>query len=186
LTQPAVEAGIMAGRAQPRILADRLVLRPFAPDDVDRLIEAYQDPAIRRWHARTMDRAEAVEFVAKAAVGWATETSAQWAMTNGHNRFVGRIGLRTVILDEGVAEISYWVMSSARGHGFAPDALRGLTAWCFDDLGLHRLELLHSTFNESSCRVATKSGFALEGTKRGATLHDDGWHDMHLHAIIAS
>jgi RimJ/RimL family protein N-acetyltransferase len=42
----------------------------------------------------------------------------------------------------------------------------------------------HSTRNHASCRVATKSGYLLEGTKRSAAVHDDGRHDMHLHARI--
>jgi hypothetical protein len=25
----------------------------------------------------------------------------------------------------------------------------------------------------------------LEGTKRSALLHSDGWHDLHLHALIS-
>jgi hypothetical protein len=33
-------------------------------------------------------------------------------------------------------------------------------------------------------RVAGKAGFAFEGTKRSAVLHQDGWHDMHLHARV--
>ena len=52
-------------------------------------------------------------------------------------------------------------------------------------LGLHRLELRHSVGNVSSCRVATKTGFALEGTLRRQLMHADGWHDMHLHARLA-
>src|SRR5262249_1458548 len=50
--------------------------------------------------------------------------------------------------------------------------------------GFHRLDLEHSTRNLTSCKVATKSGYLLEGTKRSARLHDDGWHDMHLHARV--
>ena len=33
-------------------------------------------------------------------------------------------------------------------------------------------------------KVATKSGYLLEGTKRSAGVHDDGRHDMHLHARV--
>ena len=33
-------------------------------------------------------------------------------------------------------------------------------------------------------RVAEKTGFALEGTRRSSLLHDDGWHDMHLHGRV--
>jgi hypothetical protein len=36
----------------------------------------------------------------------------------------------------------------------------------------------------TSCKVATKAGYLLEGTKRSAAVHDDGRHDMHLHARI--
>lgn len=43
---------------------------------------------------------------------------------------------------------------------------------------------MHAVRNEASCRVAIKTGFVLEGTKRSAVLHPDGWHDMHLHARV--
>ncbi|GHA71822.1 hypothetical protein GCM10010372_83420 [Streptomyces tauricus] len=42
----------------------------------------------------------------------------------------------------------------------------------------------HSTHNPVSCSVATKSGYLLEDTKRSAAVHDDGRHDMHLHACV--
>ena len=63
-------------------------------------------------------------------------------------------------------------------------AVTALADWALDVVGLHRLELYHATANEASCRVALKTGFAPEGTKRSAVLHEDGWHDMHLHARI--
>lgn len=34
-------------------------------------------------------------------------------------------------------------------------------------------------------RVAEKAGFALEGTMLSALIHTDGWHDMHVHALLA-
>jgi ribosomal-protein-alanine N-acetyltransferase len=40
---------------------------------------------------------------------------------------------------------------------------------------------VHSVANPGSCRVAEKVGFALEGTMWSALLHEDGWHDMHVH-----
>ena len=43
----------------------------------------------------------------------------------------------------------------------------------------------HSPGDPASCRVAEKSGFALEGTRVRSLLHDDGWHDMHLHGRTA-
>jgi RimJ/RimL family protein N-acetyltransferase len=59
-----------------------------------------------------------------------------------------------------------------------------LTHWAFEQVGFHRLELTHALADDASCRVADRSGFTLEGTKRSALLHPDGWHDMHLHARV--
>jgi RimJ/RimL family protein N-acetyltransferase len=97
---------------------------------------------------------------------------------------LGRIALHGLNFDGGIADISYWVLPAARGAGVASRALSALTAWALDDIGFHRLQLDHSTRNHASCRVATKSGYLLEGTKRSAAVHDDGRHDMHLHARI--
>jgi RimJ/RimL family protein N-acetyltransferase len=32
--------------------------------------------------------------------------------------------------------------------------------------------------------VAEKAGFSFEGTQRSALLHEDGWHDEHLHSLV--
>ena len=45
---------------------------------------------------------------------------------------------------------------------------------------------MHSTANAASCRVAEKAGFAPEGVLRQSVRHLDGWHDMHLHARVAT
>ena len=87
-------------------------------------------------------------------------------------------------LEDGLAEIGYWVVPSARGRGIAPRALVAVSNWAIDELRLHRLELQHSTKNEASCRVAEKAGYPLESTKRSQALHDDGWHDMHLNVRV--
>jgi [ribosomal protein S5]-alanine N-acetyltransferase len=80
--------------------------------------------------------------------------------------------------------VSYWVLPIGRGRGTAPVALRALTQWAFDEVGVPRAELAQSTSNPASCLVATKADFLPEGTARRRTLHPDGWHFMHLHARL--
>jgi RimJ/RimL family protein N-acetyltransferase len=98
---------------------------------------------------------------------------------------VGQISLRRIDLSDAAGEVSYWVLPAARGRRVAPRALAALAGWSFEQLGLHRVELCHSTRNSASCRVATRAGFVAEGTKRGEFRHADGWHDMHYHARLA-
>jgi RimJ/RimL family protein N-acetyltransferase len=105
-------------------------------------------------------------------------------VVDGSEVIVARVGLPALRLADGVGEVGYWVMPSARGRGVAGLALTAMADWLFAQ-GLHRLELVHSVDNEPSCRVAAKARFDPEGTLREALLHPDGWHDMHLHARIA-
>jgi RimJ/RimL family protein N-acetyltransferase len=96
----------------------------------------------------------------------------------------GRVGFRVVDLAEGYAEVAHWVLPAARGRGVATRAVAVLTGWAFG-LGLHRLEKRHAAANAASCRVADRSGSPLEGTRYSSVLHEDGWHDMHVHARLA-
>ncbi|MEU0554361.1 GNAT family N-acetyltransferase [Dactylosporangium sp. NPDC006015] len=184
LVTPALPVGTLAASVQPVLDGDGLRLRPWLPADVDAVVEAYSDPDIQRWHCRSMNAAEARDWIARWPARWRAETGAGWAVTAG-GRVAGQISLRTIDLAEGLAEVSYWVLPSACGRGVAGRALAALTGWSFGTLGLHRVEVCHSTANVPSCRVAGRAGYALEGTKRGEARHTDGWHDMHLHARVA-
>jgi [ribosomal protein S5]-alanine N-acetyltransferase len=99
---------------------------------------------------------------------------------------LGRIGLKPIELVEGPAEVPYWVLPRARGRRLAATSLAVLADWLFAAIGLHRIELTHSTLHPASCRAAERASFQLEGVKRQEALHPDGRHDMHLHARLAS
>jgi RimJ/RimL family protein N-acetyltransferase len=170
LTQPVLDAG-------------GFVLRPWRPADAPAVVAAYGDPEIRQWHDRSMNEREALDWIASWPKRWHDESGCGWAAANDDG-VLGQISLRKVSLDEGIAEISYWVLPQARGRQVATRALAAVTTWSFDVLGLHRIEIYHSTQNPASCRVAERAGYVAEGVKRSEVMHADGWHDMHLHARI--
>ncbi|MFF3939531.1 GNAT family N-acetyltransferase [Streptomyces phaeofaciens] len=180
-------AGTLSRAPQPVLpTGDGLVLRPWRAEDAPAVHAVFQDPLMHQWHIRSCDsEAEAAGWIEEWRASWETERDAQWAVADAESdALLGRVALRGVLLSEGVAEVAYWTAAAARGRGVAARATTALTRWAFDEIGFHRLELMHSVANPASCRVATKAGFTLEGTKRSATLHPDGWHDMHLHARV--
>ncbi|MFG2052443.1 GNAT family N-acetyltransferase [Micromonospora sp. NPDC048930] len=150
-------------------------------ETVSRTVTA--DPDIRRWHCRSMTDDEARDWITAWPHRWQAETPAGWAVTDTTG-VLGQISLRRIDLAEAEAEVSYWVLPTARGRRIAARALTALTGWSFAEAGLHRVWLRHSTANPASCRVARRAGLAVEGTNRGAARHADGWHDMHLHARL--
>ncbi|WP_406457147.1 GNAT family N-acetyltransferase [Streptomyces sp. NBC_00876] len=193
LVPPLIPPGRLASSAQPLLpVADGLLLRPWQHADAPAVVAAFADPAIQRWHVRRADSEdEARDWIGQWRDAWHNETAAHWAVVRpgagedtAADQVLGRISLRSMILGIGHAECAYWTVPAARGQGVAPRATGAVARWAFDAMGFERLELVHSVTNEASCRVALKSGFAPEGTRRHGHLHADGWHDMHVHARL--
>lgn len=183
--EPVLPPGCLSTQAQPWLAADGgLTLRPWQQSDAPGLVRAYADPDIHQWHARSMTLAEAESWIDHELDRWGQELGSSWAITRDGS-LLGRLGIGGVSLEEARAGVTYWVLPEARRRGVACLALGAIADWAFDTVGFHRLELDHSTQNPASCRVATKAGFAPEGTLRGRALHLDGWHDMHKHGLLA-
>lgn len=186
LVPAVIPPDVLSEEPQPVLpLADGLVLRPWTAADAPMVVDAFRDTATRHWHARSVETiAEAEELIAGYTEGWRTETAATWALATTAGEALGRIALKFADLSLGEGELAYWMRAAVRGRGAATSGVRAVGDWAFG-AGFHRLFLVHSTRNAASCRVATKAGYALEGTRRSSVLHRDGWHDMHLHALIA-
>jgi RimJ/RimL family protein N-acetyltransferase len=170
------------------LTADGLVLRPWRPDDAEAVQVAFRSGDIQRWHMRRLDdRDEALQWIEQWSDRWRASTDASWAMAaNQTSDALGYVALRELSRQEASAQVSYWVTPAARGEGAAARALRALSTWGMQTLGLHRLWLMHSTANLGSCKVAVRGGYHPEGTLRHHLRHADGWHDMHVHGRIAT
>ncbi|MFG3039389.1 GNAT family N-acetyltransferase [Streptomyces sp. NPDC048330] len=167
-------------------LPSGLELRPWHPGDADALAAAGRDPAIRQWNRLPVTSPEeARERIERMHERRRNEQSTTWAIARPDGgEAVGLIGWGDIDLAGGSAEIMYWILPAGRGRGVMVEATRRVSHWAFDELGLHRLRLCHAVANPASCRVAAKAGFTFEGTMRSALLHEDGWHDEHLHALV--
>jgi RimJ/RimL family protein N-acetyltransferase len=186
LITPALPAGSLRGDGQPELAAGDLTLRPWRLGDAAAVRAAFDCPSIQRWHVRRMDGdAEARAWIDGWTGRWAAESDGSWAVVDRDDRVAGQVGLRTVNLFEADAQLSYWVLPAARGAGVAGRAVAALTRWAFGSVGFNRLTLMHAVANQASCRVAAKTGYRLEGELRRAMLHADGWHDVHLHALLS-
>lgn len=182
-------SGLFAGSDQPEIAVRQgVVSRPWRLDDAGAVMEAFAYPEIQRWHVRRADSVEeAAEWITARQRGWAAESELSWAVAEQQaGTLLGRMTLGGVKLHDGSAGLAYWMAPAARGRGLCTQAAQVLCRWAFGVAGFHRIGLEHSTANQASCRVAVKAGFLAEGIRRGSALHADGWHDMHVHARLAT
>jgi RimJ/RimL family protein N-acetyltransferase len=76
---------------------------------------------------------------------------------------VGSIG---VAVNGAVGEIGYFVFAGHRRRGIGEQALRLVSRWALEELGLARLQLTAMVGNVASAQLAEKVGFTREGVLR--------------------
>ncbi len=69
-------------------------------------------------------------------------------------------------------------------QGVGTAALRLLLGWCFDELGLHRVELSVFADNARARRCYEKVGFRLDGTLRQAQFTGGRFQDVLLMSVL--
>ncbi|MFF4582022.1 GNAT family N-acetyltransferase [Streptomyces sp. NPDC001389] len=79
-------------------------------------------------------------------------------------RAIGGIGFHGAPDAEGNAEIGYDLVPSARGNGYATDALSGLAAWAFAQPGVTALHASVDADNAPSHGVVGRAGFERTGS----------------------
>ena len=158
--------------------ADTLTLRPWAPDDLESLVDIYRDQGIRRSTSLPVENADdARRWLAVQQQGWETGDRLSFAVHDDRHGLAGYVALKKL------AEVGYWTAAHARGQGVAPRALNALTIWAFDTYTLDRIDLLHQADNVASCRVAEKVHYRLD---RIMPAHPPAYpQDGHLHTRLA-
>lgn len=85
----------------------------------------------------------------------------------------------------GWAQIGYWIDREYAGRGITPLAVAMASDYCWNVMGLHRIEIAIRPENTSSLRVVEKLGFRHEGLRPGY-LHIAGeWRDHEVFALNA-
>ena len=156
-----------------------------APDvaDVDAIYEACQDPDIQYYTTvpSPYTREDAVGFVGLVAQWWESGDEYVWAIRSPEG-LVGVVGLHKI--KDGAAELGFWAVPSARGHGIMTEAAGAVLDFAFGPMRLERVEWRAVVGNLGSARVAQKLGFRFEGVQRkglphhgiaGAHGRTDGW-----------
>ncbi|TMQ91914.1 GNAT family N-acetyltransferase [Actinomadura soli] len=173
-----------------RLEGERVVLRPFSLDDAPGLIEvirAGEDflppsfPGVLEAEPIAWFLREGVHKVQRYGLG------VHLAVTGRDTGdLLGTIGLFKVNWEHLTSEVGYGMRPSARGRGYATEALALVSEWALRDCGLFRVELRAMVTNHASIRVAEKTGFVREGVARGAEREDGVNRDMIVFSRVAT
>ncbi len=169
--------------SQPILTTERLLLRPFCPEDAPALALVANDFGVADTTVAVkhpFDLTAAYEWMAPLKDAYETGIRTTWAVTLNQEYsglLMGMVSLSTEEADQGVAELGYWLGSPYWRQGFATEAARAAVTYAFENLGLIRLQAYHFTRNPASGSVLLKLGFKElcqrpQAVRKGNTLED--------------
>jgi RimJ/RimL family protein N-acetyltransferase len=172
----------------PALVAEGIVLRRLVPGDIPWITAACSDrelsqyiPAMPYPYAQS----DARTFLEVADRGWAEGSGAAFVIAHAAGGDgLGTIGLHLFADDAGLAAVGYWLRREARRHGAATIAVRLVSGWAFDELGIKRLNLITVPENLASQRVVERAGFAREGILRAWMPIRDGRRDSVMFSLL--
>jgi len=153
---------------QPELTDGVVTLRPWRDDDIEPAIAGH-DEEIAYWfgsdevtptyeqHAEAVDRWRRAYAEGRSIVNFVVEYDGSPVGSVDVRDMGGRTG-----------SLSWTLYAGYRGRGYATRAVRLLTDYAIDALGMARVEAQVEPGNEAAMRVATRAGLRREGTKRVA------------------
>lgn len=177
---------------KPVLTGDKVVLRPFQPDDIPAMLKALADPEVLRLTGSVHYDAETVlgPDEADSARRFYTSRNEQpdrldlAVIDKAAGRCVGEVVLNQ--WDEGNRSCNFRTLigPAGRDRGLGTEALRLIVGYGFEQLGLHRISLDVYAFNPRARHVYEKVGFVAEGVLRDALRYADGWVDATVMSIL--
>ena len=167
------------------LTTERLLLRPFAFDDVDDVLSYASDPEVARYVPlpQPYTRGDAVEFIARQVLAdWSTLPLFAIVF---EQHVIGSIALRIDQPNE-LADLGYALARPHWGQGLMPEAVRAVVTWGFERYDLHKVYACADLRNRRSWRVMEKLGMTREGVLRGhQKLRDEHIDDAYYGILRA-
>ena len=171
------------------IETERLILRPFVMEDAQAMFRnwASDDEVTKHLTWPTHGSAEVSRVV---LADWTSHYGEpdfyNWAIVLKENgpEPIGSIAVVEINLKVDGAAMGYCMSRAHWRKGIMAEALRGLIAFLFDEVGFNRIEADHDPNNPASGRVMEKAGMRHEGVMRQAGRSNQGIIDVSRWAIL--
>jgi RimJ/RimL family protein N-acetyltransferase len=166
-----------------------ITLRLPTVDDAPALVAAVQESVAEimpwmGWCTPAYNEEIARPWLAALPDAWENGTQFALAITDAHSgEFLGGTGLNHINYQYRLANLGYWVRSSATGRGIATRAARLVGEFAVNRVGLLRAEIVVAVGNKPSLRVAEKCGCKPEGVLQNRLIVREAIFDAVMHAL---
>jgi len=172
-------------------MAPDIRIRPYSIDDAEEV-----------WQAATESSAELLPWMSWYHVGYHIRETRAWlemqvtafrlgnayefAIVSREGRYLGGCGLSRIDPLNRLANLGYWVRTTATRRGIARTAVKQVATWAYAHTDLMRLEIIAATENLASQRVAEHAGARREGVLRSRLFVRGQFQDAVVFSILRS
>ena len=152
----------------PSLTTDRLVLRPFTPDDAPVLHRLAAAPGVMQYFPtpEPPDLARVERLIARQSAEWEERGYAWWAVTlPASDTLLGWCGLQ-YLPDTDETEVGYLLGREYWGHGYATEAARASVAFGFEHFDFVEIIGITHPENVASQNVLKKCGMRFTAATR--------------------
>lgn len=169
----------------PTLTGSRVILRPYQPDDAQTLLDATNDPVVRRLTG-TQQSFTLEQIQRYIANSLDADDRAGFLITDAASgEPVGEIVLMDIDDTNRSAGLRIAIFYEQNfGKGYGTDALRLVVGYGFEQRSLHRISLDVFDFNPRAVHVYEKIGFQREGTQRDTLFYEGAFHSSIMMAIL--
>jgi ribosomal-protein-serine acetyltransferase len=171
-------------------LSDGVVtLRPTKLEDAPHIVEAVKESVAEikpwmSWCHPDYNENEAHAWLATHPAAWEAGTQFAFVITDAQQgTFLGGTGLNHINYFYRLANVGYWVRTSATGRGIATRAARLVARFGVEQVGLLRAEIVVAVGNQASQRVAEKAGAKCEGVLRNRLIVGDNILNAFMYSL---
>lgn len=169
------------------LFTERLHLRKMKVSDSPVLFKIWSDPDVTKFMniSRFTNESQAKEMIEILDELSQTNKAIRYSMIDlKSNEIVGTCGFNSIDFENARVEIGYDIAKIHWGMGYAPEGIRALIKYAFEDLQLNRIEAKVEPANLNSIKVLQKLNFTFEGTLRQYEKSKDNFIDINMYSLL--
>ena len=151
------------------IKSKRLILRNWEDGDVEDIVEGLNNIEVSKWMASVpypYTENDARNFIERAKNNDENVKIALAIVLKENNKVIGGTEIRNINKKDGTAGGGLWLNEKYQKNGYGTEAFSARNKYCFDVLGLRRIENGYFPDNEKSRKMQIKLGYKYEGIRR--------------------
>ena len=147
---------------------NRLLLRPFKPDDLEDLLALNSDEETMRYITEPLDREQVAQVIDWFISEWSRLGYGWFAvLKKDSGDFVGQCGLQCLEgrPESADVELAFVISKAYWGLGYATEAAQAVATFAMEEAGLKRIVAVTMAANVQSQRVLEKLHFQFEANR---------------------